>query len=352
MPRQVLGLLVEQLVERLEEACVAIDKEGRVQFVNPAATALLGIRPQRGRGEKIWDASSRIEFTRVFVRLIQESDAAAREQIIVFPDQRAFLAQMFPVRGAGGRLSGAVAILRDMTSISKIEEDVSDVVDRLSQELKKPLTAIKGYVETLLEGAYSDPTISRRFLQVINEETNRMARLLVGLMDAAGGPQRPPSALEAVDVVSTVQEAVGRFKPLAAQKGIDLAVRACEPVPPVMADAALLSQVVTNLVDNALKFTGIQHPDGTGRIGVQVRASGGQVVIEVEDNGVGIPSEDRPRIFDRFYRGQSGPAAELGGTGLGLSIAQEIVQAAGGAIEVRSEPAQGSVFTVVLPAAR
>lgn len=350
MPRQILGQLMEQLVENLEEGCLGIDKEGRVQFANAAACTALGVAAAKARGEKIWDVSTVPDFTRAFVRLVKDSGADRREQVIAFPEQRAYLVQMFPVRGKDGRLSGAVAVLRDITSLSKIEADMTALVTRISQELKRPLTAVKGYVETLLEGAYADPAISRKFLQVINDETNRMARLLVGLLDAAGAGGRPPER-RAVDLATVVRQAAEGLQPFARQKNVDLELRLTEPLPAVLGDDRLLAQAVTNLLDNALKFSGLVPPPGRGRVLVQLRAQQGRLALLVQDNGVGIAAEEQDRIFERFYRVTEGPAAELGGTGLGLSIARDIVAGCGGTIAVDSAPGRGSTFTVSLPPA-
>jgi len=347
LPRQVLGKLVEQLVEHLDEACVGIDKEGRVQFANPAASALLGLRPGGARGEKIWDVSSVPDFTRAFSRLVKESGVTRREQVIVLPDQRAFLAQMFAVRGPEGRLSGAVAVLRDMTSLNKIEQDMTSFVSRMSQELKKPLTSVKGYVETLLEGAYTDPAICRRFLQVINDETNRMARLLVGLLDASGAAPAPMEK-KPISVAAVMRGAADRLSPFALQKNIQLDVHADDRLPPVMGDEAQLGQAITNLLDNALKFTGLVE-DGPRRVTMRAEMANGRLLVKIEDTGVGIPPDEQAKVFERFYRVTHGPAAVLGGTGLGLSIATDIVRAMDGTIDVASAPGRGSTFTVNLP---
>jgi two-component system phosphate regulon sensor histidine kinase PhoR len=324
-----------------------VDKEGRIQFVNPAACTLLGLHPLKSRGVKLWDAITQPEFARAFARLIKESGPDRREQVVVFADHRAFVAQMNAVRGTEGRLVGAVAVLRDMTSISKIEEDMTAVVTRMSQELKKPLTSIKGYVETLLEGAYNDPAINRRFLQVINEETNRMARLLMGIIDASGGAPPPSAERRPVALDALVRQAAEKLAPFARQKSVQLDLEVDAGVPSVVGDEALLSQAVTNLLDNALKFSGLPGQSEVPRVLVTLRSVEGRAVLEIQDNGVGIPAAEQARIFERFYRVADGPAAELGGTGLGLSIANEIVTGAGGRIQVRSQPGQGSTFSIL-----
>lgn len=353
MPKKVVGILTEYLVDNFDEACIGIDKEGRIHFFNRSAAALFGIQGRSVIGQKIWDALEMSDFTRAFVRVVKSGDTSAREQIVVMPDQRALQTQLFPVRGSEGRLVGSVAVIRDVTSIQRIEKDVTTLVARISEEMKIPLTSIKGYVETLLEGAYTEPPILRKFLQIINDETNRMARLLVGLMDA-GEARRPGEApLEPVALAPLVREVASSLSPLAQQKRLKLEIDVSESLPRVSANPALLRQALTNLVDNAIKIAGLnsqlpEKADAPGLVSVRGRLDGERVVLEIRDNGVGIPPDQVERIFERFHRVTEGPAAQLGGTGLGLSIAREIVEACGGGIDVQSTLGRGSTFLVRL----
>jgi two-component system, OmpR family, phosphate regulon sensor histidine kinase PhoR len=350
VPKKILGTLTDQLIDTLDEACIGVDKEGRIQFANPRACAVLNLSPCESRGVKIWDATTVSEFTRAFAPLIKDSGAMAREMVLGFPEGRAYLVQMSPVRGSEGRLTGAVAVLRDVTSLKRIEKDVTALVQRISQELKIPLTSIKGYVETLLEGAYTEPAVCKRFLQIMNEETNRMARLLVGLLDAAGQGPAPPQPLEVgeVQVSRVIRRVADSLAPFARQKALELVLRVNEPLAKVKASESLLEQALTNLLDNAIKFTGLVL-NQRGKVTVLAHEEPGRVVVTVQDNGVGIDTDEQERVFERFYRVRKGPAAELGGTGLGLTIARDIIQGAGGKIQVQSQLGVGSAFTVLLP---
>ena len=350
MPKKILGTLTDHLIDTLDEACIGVDREGRIQFANPAACEVLSLG-EDCKGTKLWDATPVREFTRVFSPLIKSSGATSREQIIVLPGERAYVVQMSPVRGSEGRLAGAVAVLRDVSSIRRIESDVTALVQRISQELKVPLTSIKGYVETLLEGALSEPAVCKRFLQIINDETNRMARLLVGLLDAAGQepvPAAPPPLVE-VSLARVLRRVVDNLAPFARQKELEMTLRLSEPLAAARAHEEYLEQAVTNLLDNAIKFTGLD-PQARGRVVVAARDDGARVQIEIQDNGVGMDPAEHEKVFERFYRVRSGPGAELGGTGLGLAIARDLVRAMGGQIEVRSALGEGSTFVISLPA--
>ncbi len=343
MPKKVLGTLTEHLIEHLDEPCLGIDKEGRIHFINQAACRLLDVSEKKAIGVPVWDALVMTDFVRAFARLIKDANPQPREQVVSLGEAGSFLAQMSPAFGTAGRLSGAVAVLRDISGAQRLESDVSNLVTRISQELKVPLTSIKGYVETLLQGAYNEPSVSHRFLKIINEETNRMARILVGLLDVAATPEPAPTASE-VNVTRTVRLVVQLLEPLAREQNIVLDVKIAEPVAPVWCNEALLGQAITNLVDNAIKFS---KPKST--VLLLVSQEKDNVAIRVQDSGVGIEASEHERIFERFYRSRQGPAAELGGTGLGLSVARDIVQAAGGSLTVQSALGKGSTFILTLP---
>lgn len=356
MPKKIVGILSDFLVEHFDEACIGIDKEGRIHFCNLAAGALFGVDAEAVVGKKIWDALEMSDFTRELVRVVKSGGAEARDRLVVLPDQRALQAQMLAVRGGEGRLVGAVAVLRDVTSLHRIERDVGTLVGRIAEEMRIPLTSIKGYVETLLEGGYTEPDVLRRFLQIINDETNRMARLLVGLMDVDGRRAPAEAPVGPVALVRVVGEVVTNLAPLVSQKQLRLDVDVPSSLPMVKANEMLLKQAVTNIVDNAIKIAGLnaaisEKADAPGAIRVLARTAAFGVALEVHDNGVGLPAHALERIFERFWRVTEGPAAQLGGTGLGLSIAREIVEAFGGRIDVRSREGQGSCFTLSLPTA-
>ena len=356
MPKKIVGVLSDFLVDHFDEACIGIDKEGRIHFVNRAAAALFSIDAHAVVGEKIWDALEMTDFTREFVRVVKSGGTDQRDRLVVLPNQRALQVQYLAVRGTEGRLVGSVAVIRDVTSLQRIEKDVGTLVGRIAEEMRLPLTSIKGYVETLLEGGYTEPDILRRFLQIINDETNRMARLLVGLLEA--GEKRPVSDAPRgpVSLPRVVGEVSTSLAPLVSQKQIRLELDVPSSLPMVTANEALLKQAVTNVVDNAIKIAGLNATQAEkaaepGMVRVLARPAAGGVTLEVHDNGVGLPAEEQSRIFERFYRVTHGPVAQLGGTGLGLSIAREIVEAFGGRIDVRSREGQGSCFTLSLPTA-
>jgi two-component system phosphate regulon sensor histidine kinase PhoR len=347
MPKKVQGKLTEILLENLIDAVIGIDKSGRIRIFNPMASQLFALAASEALDRKIWDVFRVTDFTRALISMVKESSAAPREQVILFPGERIFLSQLIPVRSEDGRLQGAVAILKDMTTLHQMEKDMTQFVGTVSHELKVPLTSIKGFVETLLEGAYTDGPVCRKFLQIINEETNRLARLIVSLLNVSsgsGGEDRLEK--KPIEIDKLIGGVVGLLQPIAAEKNLTLTLRAPEELPLVPADEDKIKQVIMNLLDNAIKFTGIMKE---GSVIVELLRERKGIRVRVIDTGIGIPEEEHDKIFERFYRVKEGPAAELGGTGLGLSITKQIVEAHGGNLSLESAPGRGSTFSFLLP---
>jgi two-component system, OmpR family, phosphate regulon sensor histidine kinase PhoR len=352
MARRPVGQMMTAVVENSNDAALGIDKEGKILFFNQQASDLFEGLKGDPVGKKIWDVMEINDFVREFSRMIKESEPVLREQVIPLYGKKILLVRMFPVKGSDNRNFGAVAILRDMTDMHKMEAKISEFVTRISHELKTPLTAIKGFVETLLEGTFSNPDVTRRFLQVINEETNRLTRLVINLLDMTRASQMG-SAQEVVEPVNTgdfIKGMVKLFYPIAREKNLDLVLSVPDRLPAIYINPDKFRQVIINLVDNAIKFTGIKGPGG--RVEVKAQADGNLLHVSVIDTGIGIEPEEHAKIFEKFYRVTTGPSSQLGGTGLGLSITKEILKSYEGTISVKSEPGNGAVFKFSLPLTR
>jgi signal transduction histidine kinase len=239
-----------------------------------------------------------------------------------------------------------------MTELRRLEQVRKDFVANVSHELRTPLTSIKGYVEALIDGAKEDPQESTRFLEVILKQSDRLNLILEDLLQLSqiesGQVQfkREPVPLQAV-----VERTLPLIKPLADKKGHRLSTSLTPDLPPVLGDEARLVQVLTNLMDNAVKYT---PPNGAIEVTARTVEDQDRPMIElwVADTGIGIPEPDRPRVFERFYRVDKARSRELGGTGLGLSIVKHIVvEGHGGRIWVEPNQPRGSRFVVRLPAA-
>jgi two-component system phosphate regulon sensor histidine kinase PhoR len=248
-----------------------------------------------------------------------------------------------PIAGTDGCAGGAVAVLRDVTDLRRLERARRELTANVSHELRTPLTSIKGFAETLLGGAMRDESTCRRFLEIIDQETNRLVKLVDDLLDLSRlESKRLSLELGQVRMADVVTDAVLAMKPLAGRRALEL--QPSEADVTVLADRDRLAQVLTNLVDNAIKFTA----DG-GHIAVGWRAMNGEVEVIVADDGPGIQPGDLPHVFERFYKADRARAAVRPGTGLGLAITKHIIEAHGGRIRVASAPGTGTTFAFTLP---
>lgn len=350
MAHRPTGKILRAIVENMSDAAIGIDKDGKILILNRQFRSIFDeLSDEEIVGKKIWDVLEINDFTRSFISLVKESEPTPLEQMLPFPGNRVFLVKMLPVRGHDNRIVGALAILRDLTEMHRMELTVNEFVSMVSHELKTPLTSIKGFVETLLEGALNNPEVTRRFLQVINEETNRMTRLVINLLDLSNMLQqdRAEEVIQPVNTSQFIREGVKLFEPIAREKGIVLDTRIPDNLPAIEVNPDRLRQVLLNLIDNALKYTGIKGAGGT--VTVKVEKEEDKIKVSVSDTGVGIPPDEKDKIFEKFYRVTSGPASQLGGTGLGLSITSEIIKTYGGEIFVESKVDEGSTFTFTIP---
>jgi len=247
----------------------------------------------------------------------------------------------------GDPCPGVVLVMHDTTELRRLESLRRDFVANVSHELKTPLTSIKAYTETLRNGAMNDPETSQRFLERIEEQSDRLHHLIMDmLMLARIESDQQAFEIAPIDVAEVVASCVEDRRPAAEAKGISLCVESNQAPCRVRADREGLREILDNLVDNAIKYT----PE-RGRVTVRWRTDGPMAQIAVEDTGIGIKQEDQRRVFERFYRVDKARARELGGTGLGLSIVKHLTQSFGGKVRVESEPGKGSTFTVELPIA-
>jgi two-component system phosphate regulon sensor histidine kinase PhoR len=337
----------EAVLASMVEGVVAVDVDERVITVNEAAAHLLGAGRADAVGSSIQEVVRNPELQRVVAEtLLGEGPVEAELVLRVGAEDRILQANGTLLRGeSSGSVAGAVVVLNDVTRLKRLEAVRRDFVANVSHELKTPVTSIKGFTETLLDGAGDDPEARERFLRIVAGQADRLNSIISDLLalstleaDRAGGA--PLQEAEVCDVVHVAVEVCGVK---AEGKGIRLDV-ACPESVSASINPPLLEQAVVNLVDNAIKYS----PEGsTVLIGLEARPS--QVVITVRDQGPGIAREHLPRLFERFYRVDEARSRDLGGTGLGLAIVKHIAQLHGGRVGVDSRVGAGSVFSLYLP---
>jgi len=239
-----------------------------------------------------------------------------------------------------------VIVLNDVTRLQRLEAVRRDFVANVSHELKTPITSIKGFIETLRDGAIRKPGDAEKFLEIVAKQADRMDSIIEDLLllsRVERDVREEMVVLENAPVRAVILEAVQVCEPKAHDKDIRIAVNCPEGIT-ARINAALLEQAIINLVDNAVKYSEPGCP-----VSIDAEELSNEVVVRVADKGCGIEAEHLPRIFERFYRVDKARSRKLGGTGLGLSIVKHIVQAHGGTITVESTLGAGSTFSIHLP---
>ena len=338
---------VAAILEGMRAGVLAIDSEGRITLMNPVLGRILQADLKESLGKKLIEVVRNAELKGILDRVLADKKEVTATVEMALGTRRSFEVVAVPLAEAGPASGGVVAVLHDITRLKELEAIRKDFVANVSHELRTPLTSIRGFAETLLDGALEDRNNNRRFVEIIKSHALRLSDLTMDLLTLATleseSFQLKP---EGIDLPALVHEVLESFRPLGHTKRQELEAVIEPGLPPIKADRDRIRQVLINLLDNAVKFT----PE-EGRISLEVRlnAEGTGVELHVKDRGIGIPSSDLPRIFERFYRVDKARSREQGGTGLGLAIVKHIVEAHRGHVSVRSTLGQGSDFCVTLP---
>lgn len=325
----------------MREGVVAVDHRERVILMNRAAAALLGLPEPLRAGEELWRAVRFPELEQALRRVLAGEREWHGETASPSDPRKVLSISVTRVEPD----IGAVALLSDVTLVRRVDKVRIDFVANVSHEVRTPLSAILGALETLQSPGISDEE-RKRFVDIARRNAERLQAIVEDLLDLSAieseGERMP---MEPVAIDEVVRRAVSSLSGQAEAKGLRLETVADEGGDwSVVGNAKRLEQVFVNLIQNAIKYT----PEG-GRIQVRLRSLPDRVEIDVEDTGVGIPAASLPRIFERFYRVDRHRSREMGGTGLGLSIVKHSVAAHGGKVAVRSEEGRGTTFTVKLP---
>lgn len=336
---------IEGILQSMAEGVLVVDPAGRLLLVNDSAREILGMGSTGRPGQALAEAARQPGIRDLVARVLQTRQPEMLELELYSPSERTLevRAVICPVPGAG---ECALLVFHDVTELKRLEQIRREFVANVSHELKTPLTTIQGSVETLLDGALEEPEHARGFLAAIKEETERLRHLVEDLLSLAqvesqpAVPRREPTAVKPL-----LQEVLTRYASLAQTRHMTIHLEVPGSLPVLRADPDQLALAIGNLLDNAIKYN---------RSGGQIHLRAGQpdaghLSIEVEDNGIGIPPEDLPRVFERFYRVDKARSRESGGTGLGLSIVKHVVEAHGGSVRADSTPNHGSRFTLLLP---
>lgn len=332
------------LLDHLILGVVVIGNTGKIELFNPAARSLLEI-DESALGSP-YDAVIKSQILNNMIENVLITRESMGKEIELFvPDTKYLDINVIPYSRGGFPIDDSILVLvYDITAIKHLQMVRSDFVTNASHELRTPVTAIKGFAETLQMGAINDPIASEQFVEIIAKESNRLEKIIEDILELSKVEKEiGPKTARRFDIVSASREIIDLLMQRAKVKGIEVHLIAQGPIY-YEADEHRYKQILTNLLDNAINYSGKET-----EVKVRIEELEDRIRISVADNGIGIPEQDQERIFERFYRVDRDRSRNSGGTGLGLSIVRNLVKVLNGTIEVRSRLGIGTTFTVTLP---
>jgi len=344
---------LKSVLDNMTSGVVMIDRDGKIVLLNRSAEEQLGYSSAELLGQTYTLTKTQQELSRMIAECFQRREPLRGEVIFHYPEERTLDIHLVPMTIADDAYAGILIVMHDITAIRRLERMRSEFVANVSHELKTPIAAVKGFAETLLGGAASDPATTKAFLQIIYDESERLNRLIGDILDLSKiESKRVPLHYSPVEMKSFVDRIFHMMAPEAGKKRIALEANV-EPDVYIEADEDRLQQIFVNLLSNGITYS---HDEGRVRVLVDPIVEHpakpdeyDRVRITVEDYGVGIPKKDLPRIFERFYRVDKARSRVSGGTGLGLSIVKHLVELHKGTIRVESVVGMGTRFIIELP---
>lgn len=335
------------ILESMREGVLAIDRDERILLINRTAEEMLGVAAGREiKGRLVQEVFRNPEVQ----RYLQRAQAGPRQ---VFDDgtllrlgaKTLIDARCAPLRDDRDNDIGLVVILTNVTRLHQLENLRKEFVANVSHELRTPITSIKGFAETLLDGALDDPNEAQRFVEIIWRQSERLGHVIEDLLSLSTLDRTEAPEREECELAEVLRSVIELRQPVAAERQTIVELD-CPAHLRVFANAGLIERAIGNLVENAIKYSGV-----SARVMVRAESRDGGVRVRVIDNGPGIATEHLPRLFERFYRVDKARSRELGGTGLGLSIVKNIASLHGGSVGVETEIGRGSTFWIQLPSA-
>jgi len=329
---------IEAILESMVDGVIAVDKDGEITLINPAASRIFNIEAEKIEGKDLLTTlfSHRIEM--YLQRAFDTKKSIKREIKYKNPEQKIIQATFIPLLDEEDKITGGVIVLTDITELRKLETVRNDFVANVSHELRTPLTSIVGYLDTLLESDVEDPEIRNKFLKIIKEEADRLSILIKDLLNLSE-IESHTFDLKPGSFKNVLNKVIKLMEKNAEKKEIELQFEIADDLSPVYMVREQIKQVLINLFDNAIKYT-----PRAGKIKITVRQIDDKVYFSIKDNGMGIPQADQERIFERFYRVDKARSRAFGGTGIGLSIVRNIIKQHGSEIQVKSREGEGSEF--------
>ena len=333
----------EAVVSSMDEGVVAVDMAGRILSINQAAVEMLEHSLDTVQGRLLQEVLRNRDLQQFMATAALKNSTIFDDVTLHDRDDQVWQLTATPLKGSSEERMGTLLVLNDVTRLRQLERVRKDFVANVSHEIKTPLTAIKGFVETLQDGALKDSQQAEKFLEIIARHVDRLDAIVMDLLDLSKIEDQETLRLKPSDLGKIVEAAVLLCQPKAAAKKIDLRYDTDQPVfTPV--DDRLMEQALVNLIENAVKYSS----EG-GEVRIVAETGETENTVNVEDDGIGIPQKDQPRIFERFFRVDRARSRQMGGTGLGLAIVKHIVTLHAGRVTVESELGRGSRFAIHLP---
>jgi two-component system phosphate regulon sensor histidine kinase PhoR len=330
----------------MKEGVLAVDYEERILLLNTTAAAILNINDLNVQGKTLQEVVRISEIQKFFKKILNEGNPQEAEIILQHDKDKFLQLSGTLLYDVDDKELGALVVFNDITNLKHLDTLKKDLVANVSHELRTPITTIKGFIETLKEGAIDDPKNAVRFLNIISKHIDRLNMLIDDLLILAKLEEKPDEIKMEVEKIKPVLSSVAEdydFK--ANEKKIKININ-CDDNVSAKINKHLIEQAIGNLVDNAIKYSDKKTEIV---IGAELTLTGDELIIYVNDEGYGISEDHMPRLFERFYRIDKGRSREEGGTGLGLAIVKHIVNTMNGTIDVESAPGEGTKFTVRIP---
>ena len=328
----------EAILSSMVDGVIATDENGDIMLINPAAREMLFIDEKDVKNKDFIQVVRNYKINELLEKVLKDNNIISQEIVLQREEEKILRCHFASITNEKDDIKGGVIVFTDITELRRLEQVRKDFVANVSHELKTPLTSIIGYVDTLIENENIDEKTSNKFLKIIKDEADRLGILIQDLLNLSKFEDSNPD-LKPGDVEQLIKKTISILKEKANKKNITIKTEIENDLSQVYMIKEQIEQVMINLIDNAIKYT-----PKNGEIEVKVTDRNEKILVEVKDNGIGIPDEDKQRIFERFYRVDKARSRSMGGTGIGLSIVKHIIKSHDSEINLESESGEGSKF--------
>ncbi len=336
---------LESLLTSMVIGILLLDREGKIILSNPAAEAIISFSQEEVLGKSHLSVLRDYRLSETVGNVLSTGKPQRLEININVPNEKTLEVNLAPVKDARGEVNGLVIAFHDITEIRRLERMRSEFIANVTHELRTPVTSVKGFTETLMqEENLEDPRLVKEFLEIIDREAERLNRLISDLLELTKIEYQGLIKFVPVDVKELIEEVTKKLDPQIKKKKLQLSLGIPDSPTYILGDEDKLCQVLLNLLDNSIKYT----PEG-GHVKITLQEQEKEILVVVEDTGIGIPREEISRVFERFYRVDKARSRKMGGTGLGLAIVKHVIEAHHGKVWVESSLGQGSRFYFTLP---